>query len=213
MIKSNFNKIMDSIKSGDKVLDVGGAVTTFPRANYVIDFLPYKEDRPVHGNTEKHFTKGTWIQHDICKGNWPFKDKEFDFVVCSHVLEDVRDPLKVCGELIRVGKRGYIETPSRLCESTTGVARHYIAGYAHHRWFVEIEGNKIVFAMKHHKIHGWRYSLHPLPFFKLKEEFKAIGFFWESSFEFCEYYPASWKNYLKDFKKSQSLLGKTTLKH
>ena len=52
----------------------------------------------------------------MCNSHWPFPDKTFDFVVCSHLLEDVRDPITVCRELCRVGKAGYIETPSRIRE-------------------------------------------------------------------------------------------------
>jgi ubiquinone/menaquinone biosynthesis C-methylase UbiE len=42
----------------------------------------------------------------------PFADKSFDYVYCSHVLEHADDPLAVCRELVRIGKRGYIETPT-----------------------------------------------------------------------------------------------------
>lgn len=43
----------------------------------------------------------------------PFADKEFDFVYCSHVLEHTHNPEKACKELMRIAKRGYIETPTR----------------------------------------------------------------------------------------------------
>jgi len=45
--------------------------------------------------------------------------KEVDFVSCSHVLEDLRDPIRVCEEIVRVGKRGYIEVPSKTAELGT----------------------------------------------------------------------------------------------
>gem|GEM_PF-6800036 len=32
----------------------------------------------------------------------------FDFVVCSHTLEDVRNPGRGCEEILRVGKAGYL---------------------------------------------------------------------------------------------------------
>jgi hypothetical protein len=35
-------------------------------------------------------------------------------VICSHTLEDIRDPLWVCSEMIRIGKAGYIELPRGL---------------------------------------------------------------------------------------------------
>jgi len=42
----------------------------------------------------------------------PFKDKEFDFVVASHVMEHVEDIDFFIKELERVSKKGYIELPT-----------------------------------------------------------------------------------------------------
>ena len=44
----------------------------------------------------------------------PFKDKEYDFVIASHVAEHVEDVSYFLNELSRVGKKGYIEVPTRL---------------------------------------------------------------------------------------------------
>ena len=44
----------------------------------------------------------------------PFKDKEFDFVIASHVLEHVEDPQFFIKELERVAAKGYIELPTIL---------------------------------------------------------------------------------------------------
>jgi SAM-dependent methyltransferase len=46
----------------------------------------------------------------------PFRDKQFDFVVCSHVLEHVSDPKHFLDEISRVGRAGYIETPNAAFE-------------------------------------------------------------------------------------------------
>ena len=51
------------------------------------------------------------------KRSWyplPFKDKEFDFVICSHVLEHVEDISFLIMELQRIANQGYIELPTRL---------------------------------------------------------------------------------------------------
>ena len=47
----------------------------------------------------------------------PFKDKEFDFVVASHVMEHVEDVNFFIKELERVSKKGYIELPTMLEDS------------------------------------------------------------------------------------------------
>ena len=44
----------------------------------------------------------------------PFKDKEFDFVIASHVIEHVEDFEYFIKELERISSKGYIELPSRL---------------------------------------------------------------------------------------------------
>ena len=46
--------------------------------------------------------------------NLPFKDKEFDFVIASHVLEHVDDVDFFINELERVSNKGYIELPTIL---------------------------------------------------------------------------------------------------
>ena len=47
----------------------------------------------------------------------PFKDKEFDFVIASHVIEHVEDFEFFIKELERISSRGYIELPSRLADN------------------------------------------------------------------------------------------------
>lgn len=42
----------------------------------------------------------------------PFENKEFDFVICTHVAEHVPDPEMFFNELTRIGHRGYLETPT-----------------------------------------------------------------------------------------------------
>ncbi len=50
----------------------------------------------------------------ITEKKLPFQDKEFDFVIASHVIEHIEDISYFLNELSRIGKRGYIEVPSRL---------------------------------------------------------------------------------------------------
>ena len=42
---------------------------------------------------------------------YPFPDKHFDFLICSHVLEHLEDPVRACSEFSRIAKAGYIEVP------------------------------------------------------------------------------------------------------
>jgi hypothetical protein len=56
----------------------------------------------------------------------PFADKEFDFVYSRHVLEDSWNPFALCEEMSRVGKSGYIETPSPIVELGRGVDQYRV---------------------------------------------------------------------------------------
>jgi hypothetical protein len=92
------------------VLEVGSGGNPYARANVLIDayettrerhWAPLITDRPtVIGFVEK----------------LPFKDKSFDFIIASHVLEHSIDPVNFLNELMRVGKSGYIETPDAFME-------------------------------------------------------------------------------------------------
>src|SRR6267378_688836 len=177
MYEPNVSKILDLLKPSDIILDLGGWARPFNRANYVIDAEPYGTRGyygkwlPAQGGQQEYFTKETWIQRDICERTpFPFADKTIDFVICSHTLEDVRDPLWVCSEMIRIGKAGYIEVPSRLEEQAYGFQGPW-AGWGHHRWLIDIVDGRIDFVFKHHILHA-RESDHFPPGFQqaLSEE-------------------------------------------
>jgi hypothetical protein len=202
MYEPNADKILKTLADDDKVLDIGGWARPFNRANYVIDAEPYEtrgyfsdpdlaEVRgwyaPAQGGEQEWFSKNTWIQRDICdREPFPFGDKEIDFVVCSQTLEDLRDPLWVCSEMIRVGKCGYIEVPSRVAESSRGIEPGQV-GWSHHRWLIDIVDNHIYFTMKYHKIHShWRFSLPRSHLRKIPEQQRNEWLFWQESFRFSE---------------------------
>ena len=184
------------IKNDGVVLDVGGWACPFNRANWVLDSQPF-ETRGFYetiglpksqGGETEHFTRDTWVQRDICdKEPWPFSDKFFDFSICSHTLEDIRDPLYVCSELIRVSKAGYIEVPSRVIESCRGQESKRMAGLSHHRWLVDIVGDHIQFTMKYHVMHNDYQSSFPSSFARKLSLPETISFlFWEDKFTFRE---------------------------
>jgi hypothetical protein len=189
-------KIIDSLRKEDRVLDVGGWENPFPLATHIMDICTYETRK---GNrTGERFSKNTWVTRDICNHEpWPYKDKEFDFVICSHLLEDVRDPLWVCSEMQRVGKAGYIETPSRGAESVMGrdwasPFREEYAGFWHHRWFVEIKGDGLVFIFKSPLV-----SLKAVRVSKCLDG-GAVAFFWRDAFPFRERFVFDTMDFVKD---------------
>src|SRR3954451_13241386 len=157
MLPASSTRILDRLKATDLVLDVGGWAKPFPRADWVLDYLPY-ETRGLYDyepSDDDRFAPDTWIQRDICdREPWPFDDGQFNFAICSHTLEDVRDPVWVCQELARVATAGYIEVPSRIEEQTFGVHGQWI-GWSHHHWLIDVEPGRIAFVFKSHALHGW----------------------------------------------------------
>lgn len=180
--------VLERIAPAARVLDVGGWARPFNRADYILDVEPYETrgyygEPPWQGGEKEHFSKATWLQRDICNRTpWPFRDKFFDFSICSHTLEDVRDPLFVCSELMRVSKAGYIETPSRLAESCVGWESEQFAGLGHHRWLIDYQPGRLIFTQKYHNIHDPTLHLPKELYRALSEEEKISAMFWKGEF-------------------------------
>ena len=85
-----------------KVLDIGCGYRAHKNASVIADIQDFS-----NFYKEKKFVK-------IKEKNLPFKDKEFDFVIASHVIEHVEDFQFFIKELERITLKGYIELPSRL---------------------------------------------------------------------------------------------------
>jgi hypothetical protein len=157
VLEASAAAILEQLPDDAIVLDVGGWASPFERADWVLDLLPY-ETRGLYGydraTAVERFTEHTWVQRDICEHEpWPFADRQFDFVICSQTLEDVRDPVWVCRELQRVARGGYIECPSRAEEQTWGVHGPWV-GWSHHRWLVDVVDGRLRFAFKPAVLHA-----------------------------------------------------------
>lgn len=196
MHEPNVQTLLSRLEPTDVVLDVGGWACPFNRAQWILDAQPFETrgfyrtfgGPPSQGGEREWFSKETWVERDICaKDPWPFADDQFDFAICSHTLEDLRDPLWVCSELARVAKAGYVEVPSRAFESTMGVERPGQAGLSHHRWLIDIEPGRIRFLQKYHLIHGERrFHLPPSYRARLTPEASTQWLWWTGGFEAFE---------------------------
>jgi SAM-dependent methyltransferase len=129
-----FRRLYCPVKKDALVLEVGSGGSPYHRANVLLDayedtrerhWAPLVTDRPcVLGYGER----------------LPFKDKVFDFVIASHVLEHSSDPESFLSELERVAKAGYIETPDAFMER--------INPYWDHRLEVSHKDGKLVIKKK-----------------------------------------------------------------
>jgi hypothetical protein len=124
------------------------------------------------------------VERNICdRDPWPFEDGHFDFAVCSHTLEDVRDPVWACSEIARVARAGYIEVPSRIEEQAFGVHGPWV-GWSHHRWLVELAPGAIEFVFKSGVLQGRpELTLSPELAQTLTAEERVQTMFWKSRLE------------------------------
>ena len=105
MLKRTSIKHVNSILEKNlnwKVLDIGCGFRAHKNASVIADIQDFSDFYK-----EKKFIK-------INEKNLPFENKEFDFVISSHVIEHVEDFEFFVKELERISSKGYIELPSRL---------------------------------------------------------------------------------------------------
>jgi len=98
---SHVNNILEK-NSNWKILDIGCGYRANKNASVIADIQDFSDFYK-----DRNFIK-------INEKKLPFKDKEFDFVVASHVIEHVEDFEFFVQELERISTKGYIELPSRL---------------------------------------------------------------------------------------------------
>ena len=189
MLPESVERILERVADHDVVLDVGGWARPLARADWVLDLQPYETRAMLgrDGGGPERFAAGTWIQRDMCaREPWPFADGEIDFAVCSQTLEDVRDPVWVCSELVRVAKAGYVEVPSRLEEQSYGVHGPWV-GWSHHRWLIDVRGSSVQFVFKHHLLHARESDHFPAGFHTtLSPQERAQQLWWDGDFDFGE---------------------------
>ena len=102
--RTSINFVNDTLNKNSnwKVLDIGCGYRANKYATVIADVKDFSN---FYKN--KKFVK-------INEKKLPFKDKEFDFVIASHVIEHVEDFEFFLKELERIAARGYIELPTRL---------------------------------------------------------------------------------------------------
>lgn len=191
MLPASRDAILARLGEKERVLDVGGWAKPFARADAVIDLQPHAT-RGLYGydagsRAEERFTAQSWVVRDLCAADpWPFADGEFAFAICSHTLEDVRDPVRVCAELQRVARAGYVEVPSRAEEQCFGIQGAWV-GWGHHHWLCDVDAEGIAFTFKHHILHGRRELQVPRAVRDaLAPEGRVQTLFWEGGFRAAE---------------------------
>ncbi len=116
------------------VLEVGSGGNPYARANVLLDAYPETRERHwVPLTVDRPFVFGFLEK-------LPFKDKSFDFVIASHVLEHSPAPERALAEMQRIGRAGYIEVPDAFMER--------VNPYKDHRAEITVRGTRLVIRKK-----------------------------------------------------------------
>lgn len=182
-----FPEKIKSIKSGDRVLEIGPGAFPHPRADVFLEriFNGEKEKIAQSGYEKPIILNKPVFYYD--GGAFPFQDKEFDYVICSHVIEHVeRNNLtKFISEIQRVSSGGYIEFPNVFYELLNFQPVHI--------WFMHYRNGKMYFLDKksfktsplHQCIRAMFYGKNPYAqgMFEEYKDFFFVGYEWQT--EIC----------------------------
>ena len=171
MIKRSSKQFINNLlekNSNWKVLDIGCGYTAHDKATVICDIQDlsnfYKDKKFVKLNEEV----------------LPFDDKEFDFVIASHVIEHVKDVKFFIKELERVSTKGYIELPTILEDNLV------FENKKDHLWHMEFDDIKsqLLVSKKIQYIEPMITVSSIKEFSKYFRQSLVLELYWENSIEF-----------------------------
>lgn len=190
------------IRPRDRVLDIGGSMAQHDkiRIDTLVDII-LPEEAPYGSSTLK---AKNFVRLDITKQKLPFKDNEFDFVMCTQTIEDLYNPFLILDEMSRVAKRGLIISPAMGADMVFGhidytdwlTGARRMPGHAHHKWLLSIEKNKL-------KIIPKVYSILYTPEFQITNFSgpKDIYYYWEGNLNYEEFDGLKMHDTIDEYKK------------
>jgi len=171
LIKRTSKKYIDNLLQNNStwnILDIGCGYNANKFAKVVCDI----QDLSNHYQ-DKEFVR-------LTEKKLPFKDKEFDFVVASHVIEHVDDVDFFIKELERVSRKGYIELPTKLEDNLV------FENKKDHLWHMDFDDveNKLIISKK---VQYFEPVLTVSTIKKLNEIFRTslvLEFIWEDTINY-----------------------------
>jgi len=151
-----------------KILDIGCGYTAHKKANVICDVQDlsnfYKDQKFVKLENKK----------------LPFDDKEFDFVISSHVMEHVEDLDFFIKELQRISLRGYIELPTILEDNLVFENKN------DHIWQMEFDdiNNQLIIKKRVQYLEPVLTVSTAKKFAKYFRQSLVLELYWENSIEF-----------------------------
>ena len=171
MIKRSSKKYVDNkIEQNPswKILDIGCGYTAHEKASVICDIQDLSN---FYKN--KKFVK-------LDGKTLPFRDKEFDFVIASHVIEHVEDVNFFIKELERVSSKGYIELPTSLEDNLVFENKN------DHLWHMDFDDVNLRLLISK-RLQHFEPILTVSMMHKLRENFKSsfiLELYWENKIDY-----------------------------
>ena len=152
-----------SIKPDDLVLEIGPGSSPYLRSDVFLEYDFSSEDVIVaqRGHTPAVHLDKPVVYYTGSK--FPFSDNEFDYVICSHVIEHVEDVDTFISELTRVAKKGYLEYPT--------IYYDYVYNISEHLAFIKYKDNELIWMLKAETPLHYFKPIHALLYKSLEKEY------------------------------------------
>jgi len=181
-----FPEKIKSIKSTDKVLEIGPGATPHYRSDVFLELKYQTENELIAQSGNVGLLKTNKPLFFYSGEEFPFKDNEFDYVICSHVVEHVNNLQKFVSEVNRISGKGYYEFPTIYYDYIYNIPEHvnllfYKDGLVN--WMTKKQSGLLEFK----KIQSFFYHTLNLSYFDYINSLKKYffqGFEWEKNIEF-----------------------------
>lgn len=133
-VRSPYDRNDLHIRRKDRVAEIGSGHNPMYRSNVIVE--KFMDNNYHRGGDVKIYPRQSFVNAD--GEHLPFKDNEFDYVICNQVLEHVEHPEAFVSEQSRIARRGYIETPSLIGEQ--------LFPKKSHKWAIlDIDGKLVMY--------------------------------------------------------------------
>ena len=174
-ISEDEQKVRDYLKEKNfkRVLDIGGVHRPWarPYVTHYADFLHPETWAKRYScmNDYEGFWDKEFIYEDVedYDSTWKDPSYNFDFIVCTQLLEHLRDPKGFVKDLQSVAPEGFISVPHKVFELRKGIHNgHNFKGALPHRWVNVVRDGKLYMYPKFNFIEAMEFpfdDVDPIP--------------------------------------------------